>query len=63
MLLADTKDGPPAAAAFSMLMLLRTEGKQFAAQELNDLLQEGGFRHVTVTPTYGYYSLVSARKP
>jgi hypothetical protein len=63
MLLADTKDGPLPAAAFSMLMLLRTEGKQFAAQELDDLLQEGGFRDVVATPTYGYYSLVSARKP
>jgi hypothetical protein len=63
MLLADTKDGPATAAAFSMLMLLRTEGKQFTARELDDLLQECGFREVAVAPTYGYYSLVSARKP
>ncbi|MGH2354152.1 MAG: methyltransferase [Chloroflexota bacterium] len=63
MLLADTKDSPLAAAAFSMQMAVRTRGKQFTAGELVDLLSECGFVDAGVTPTYGYYSLVSARKP
>jgi len=63
MLLDDTKDGPLVASTFSMVMLLATKGKQFTAQELDELLQEAGFQGVTVTPTYAYYSLVSARKP
>lgn len=63
MLLADTKDGPPAAAAFSLLMLFGTRGQQFSAGELADLLGEAGFTDVALTPTYAYYSLVTARKP
>ena len=63
MLLEDTKDGPLAAATFSMVMLLATKGKQFSASELDGLLTEAGFQDVSVIPTYAYYSLVSAKKP
>ena len=63
MLLADTADGPLPAAAFSLNMLFANEGKQFTAPELEALLTTTGFRDLTVTPTSGYYSLVSARKP
>ena len=63
MLLADTADGPLPAALFSMSMLTGNEGKQFTAAELETQLTGVGFAGVTVTPTYGYYSLVAARKP
>jgi hypothetical protein len=62
MLLADTRDGPLTAVSFSMTML-QVKGKQYTAGELEDLLVGAGFTDVQVTPTYGYYALVSARKP
>lgn len=63
MLLNDTKDGPQAASLFSMNMCFFTEGKQFSAAELDDLLTGCGFTDVSITNTYGYYSLIRARKP
>jgi len=62
ILLNDTKDGPLVAAAHSMNML-QLRGKQYTARELDELLREVGFTDTTVTPTYAYYSLVSASKP
>lgn len=63
ILLADTRDGPLPAALFSLAMLIANYGKQFTFGELASLLSEGGFRDVRAALTYGYYSLVSARKP
>lgn len=63
MLLNDTKDGPTAAMDFSMNMILFSEGKQLTADELEQLLTKAGFVGVTIGHTFGYYSLVSARKP
>jgi hypothetical protein len=63
MLLEDTKDGPLPATLFSMNMMFFTEGKQFTAGELGELLRECGFQDLAITPTYGYYSLISGRKP
>jgi hypothetical protein len=63
MLLADTKDGPLTAMSFSMNMIYFTHGKQFTLRELDELLGECGFEDISVTNTYGYYSLVSGRKP
>jgi SAM-dependent methyltransferase len=63
ILLADTKDGPLTAAAFSMAMqLFNAGGKQYTAGELDGLLREAGFGEVEVTATFGYYALVSGRK-
>jgi acetylserotonin N-methyltransferase len=62
MLLNDTSDGPLPPALFSVMML-GTRGKQFSAPELNTLLASAGFVGTSVTPTYSYHSLVSARKP
>ncbi|NJR76740.1 MAG: methyltransferase domain-containing protein [Scytonema sp. CRU_2_7] len=63
ILLSDTKDSPLVATSFSMCMVWVTEGKQFTADELHQLLTECGFEDILVTPTSGYYSLVSGRKP
>jgi acetylserotonin N-methyltransferase len=62
MLLDDDGDGPTTTVGFSMLML-GTEGQQFTLPELKALLERAGFTDVQARPTYGYYSLVSARKP
>ncbi|WP_211176048.1 methyltransferase [Brasilonema sp. UFV-L1] len=63
ILLSDTKDSPVVATSFSMCMIWVTEGKQFTAGELEQILTECGFEDISVTPTYGYYSLITARKP
>jgi hypothetical protein len=62
MLLDDTKVGHRTATAFSMNMLFFTEGKQYTTGELDSILRGAGFEEVSVTPTYGYYSLVRGRK-
>jgi hypothetical protein len=62
MLLNQSSDGPLPSALFSVMML-NTRGKQFSAPELDTLLRGAGFAHMTVTPAYGYYSLVSATRP
>jgi acetylserotonin N-methyltransferase len=61
MLLDDDGDGPVTTVGFSMLML-GTEGQQFTLPELKGLLEGAGFSDLEARHTYGYYSLVSARK-
>jgi len=63
MLLDDSGQGPRHATAFSVLMLLGTEGRQLSFSEVSSLLENAGFKNVDVTNTYGYYSLVCAYKP
>ena len=64
MLMDDDGCGPWQAAAFSLLMLLATRGKQYSLPELRSILQSAGFVDVESVQTGGgYYSLVSARKP
>ena len=62
MLLYESKDAPLATAAYSMNMLLFTEGKQFTAKELENLLTQSGFTEISIEPAYGYFSLIRARK-
>jgi len=63
MLLNDRKDGPLTVALYSLAMLIHEKGKQFTVGELKELLTDTGFCDVRVTPTFGYYSLVTATKP
>ena len=62
MLLDDDGNGPLTTASFSMLMLLGTQGQQFTLPELQSILGGAGFEPVGARHTYGYYSLVTARK-
>ncbi|HEV7716361.1 MAG TPA: methyltransferase, partial [Steroidobacteraceae bacterium] len=62
MLLDDTGNAPRTTAAFSMLMLVSTRGRQFTFRQLQTLLEAAGFGDIAVTATYGYYSLVSGVK-
>ena len=63
MLLDEEGAGPVTAASFSMLMLLATQGQQFTAGELKEILERAGFARVDVTRTHHYYSVVTGHKP
>jgi acetylserotonin N-methyltransferase len=62
MLLDDDGAGTVTAASFSMMMLLMTQGQQFTAGELKNILEGAGFAKVDVLATHPYYSVVSAFK-
>jgi 3-hydroxy-5-methyl-1-naphthoate 3-O-methyltransferase len=64
MLMNDDGCGPLPAAAFSLLMLLGTRGRQYSLPELRGFLEPVGFAALEAFGTGGgYYSLVVARKP
>jgi 3-hydroxy-5-methyl-1-naphthoate 3-O-methyltransferase len=64
MLMDDDGCGPLPAAAFSLLMLIGTRGRQYSLPELRGFLEPAGFTGVEAFSTGGgYYSLVVARKP
>jgi len=63
MLINDEGSGPLSAAAFSMIMVAGTRGRQYAFAELAGFLESAGFTDARAVDSYGYYSLVSARKP
>ena len=64
ILMDDDGCGPPAAAAFSLLMLMGTKGRQYSLAELRGFLESAGFVDIEAAQTGGgYYSLVVARKP
>jgi len=64
ILMDEEQDGPWAAAAFSLMMLTGTLGKQYSLAELRTILEGAGFQDVRAMRTGGgYYSLVSAIKP
>lgn len=64
ILMDDDYTGPYQAAAFSLMMLIGTLGKQYSLAEFRDILGSAGFVDVQAERTGGgYYSLVSARKP
>lgn len=64
ILMDDEGTGPFPAAAFSLLMLVGTLGKQYSLAEFRTILESAGFTDVTATRTGGgYFSLVSAVKP
>jgi hypothetical protein len=63
LLYDDDKTGPFAAAAYSVAMLLWTEGQQHSGRELRTMLAEAGFTEIEVKPTFGYWNIVSGLKP
>jgi len=62
MLLDDDGAGPATTAAFSMLMLLATQGQQFTFGEIKKLLEQAGFRGIETQQTAGYYSMTTGYK-
>jgi acetylserotonin N-methyltransferase len=63
MIMSDTKTGPLAAAAFSMVMVFVTEGRQRSAQEIFEILTGAGFVRPRLTMTAEGYALLEADKP
>jgi acetylserotonin N-methyltransferase len=63
VLYRDDKNGPLAAAGFSLMMMGWTEGEQYTPGALMRLLGEAGFASVEVLPSFGHYSLVTGVKP
>jgi 3-hydroxy-5-methyl-1-naphthoate 3-O-methyltransferase len=64
ILMDDDGCGPLPAAAFSLLMLMGTKGRQYSLPELRGFLAGAGFVDIEAVRTGGgYYSLVSARRP
>ena len=63
MLYNDQKSGPFASAAFSMMMMGWTEGRQYSGLELSEMLKEIGFEQIQIHRTFGYYSIVTGCKP
>jgi hypothetical protein len=63
MLCNDDKTGPFAPAAFGMMMMGWTEGKQYSGLELSTMLKEIGFEDIQIHKASGYYSIVTGRKP
>ena len=63
MLYHDDKRGPFPVAAFNIIMLLATEGQQYSGTELGAMLGEAEFTDIEVKPTFGYWSIVTGRKP
>jgi 3-hydroxy-5-methyl-1-naphthoate 3-O-methyltransferase len=64
MLMDDDGCGPLPAAAFSLMMLLGTRGRQYSLADLRGFLEPVGFTGTEAFTTGGgYYSLVVARKP
>ena len=61
-LLDDDGNGPPPIAAFSMLMLLATQGQQFTFAELEALLEDAGFEDIETRQTASYYSITTGYK-
>jgi hypothetical protein len=64
VLFDDDRNGPVAAAAYGVDMLLLTLGGQYSKAEITTLLTETGFRDVQIgTPGAGYRSLIVAERP
>ncbi len=63
MLYDDEKKGPFASAAFSMMMMGWTEGKQYSGLEFSVMMKEIGFEDIQIHRAFGYYSMVTGLKP
>lgn len=63
LLYNDDKTGPFAVAASNMMMVFATEGQQYSGPEISAMLAPAGFADIKVTPTFGYWSIVTGRKP
>jgi SAM-dependent methyltransferase len=56
-------EGPLANALVDVDMLVWTQGQQWDAAGLRELLESAGFRNIEVRPTYGYWSAITGSKP
>ncbi len=62
MLFDANKTGPFLTSAYNMKMMLWTEGQQFSHLEMQNILQEAGFREINVKKSLGNWSLIIGKK-
>jgi cyclopropane fatty-acyl-phospholipid synthase-like methyltransferase len=62
MLLDEDKTKPLTTACFDLLMYINHRSQQFTKNELFDLLNSVGFKNLNETKTFGYFSIISAKK-
>ena len=63
MLFNDNRTGSFPVAALNVDMLIAMPGQQYSGREIAGMLAQAGFVETEVKPTFGYWSIVSARKP
>ncbi|MDZ8104954.1 MAG: methyltransferase [Nostoc sp. DedQUE12a] len=60
----DRRTGPLGTAGYNVMMQIWCAGGQeYSGLELSTLLEEAGFVDIEVKPTFGYWSIVTGRKP
>ena len=59
----DDRTGPFAVAGLNVAMLIEMQGQQYSGKEIAAMLAEAGFTDIEVKPTFGYWSIVTGRKP
>ena len=57
------KTGPLSVAEYSVLLMFLSEGKCYSTGEMNEVLEETGFRDVEYKPTILNRSIITAKKP
>lgn len=62
MLYDDDKKGPWTIANYNVAMLVAMQGQQYSGPELSALLRDIGFENIEITPTKGYWSIVTGEK-
>jgi len=63
-LFKDDRTQPFSTAAYNLIILLWCAGgQQYSGSELSNMLAEVGFVDVEVIPTFGYWSIVTSKKP
>jgi len=60
---AETRSGPLAVVAMTMLALMRGEGGRYSSQDYAGMLSDAGFVDIEVKRTAGYWSIITGRKP
>ncbi|MEO0796930.1 MAG: methyltransferase [Verrucomicrobiota bacterium] len=63
MPIADTKDGPLFLGCCNVILMLHEKGRKYSLPEFEKMLSQAGFVDFQSEPNFGYYHLISARKP
>ena len=59
----ETRSGPLAVVAMTMLALMRGEAGRYSSHDYASMLSDAGFVDIEAKPTTGYWSIITGRKP
>ena len=59
----EERTGPFAVAGLNVVMLMAMQGQQYSGKEIATILSDAGFTDIEVKPSFGYWSIVTGRKP